>query len=153
VANASESLVEDVRSMAWAHVLGAAVDVSWWCFGIAPLGAVSTLECFSSSPLRFGGSELQARLLGIVGIVIAGASAWQWFRPRSASRTVEVLRCLLLALPLTFLGTVEAVGLDAKMFVQGSLLLPSTLAVWGSVYLASILLMLAVRLRAPAGAG
>lgn len=82
--------------------------------------------------------------VGGVGLVFVGVCAWQWFRPARAG-AAELPRCLLLALPATYLPALLVSGLESEALAPSTLLVPRSVAVIGTVYLVAVGLVFLAR--------
>jgi hypothetical protein len=124
----------------------AASHLAWWSGGLAPSGCFALLLCLIGySPPDSLPEARWALLAGLFALGLNLFAVITWLQaPRHGGR--ELARSLLLALPLSYMPT-----LVGSLWVQDlplrQLLVPKTLALWGTVYALLVLSTYLLRLK------
>lgn len=124
-------------------MLRAALD--WLWYGALGLFLLVSLALFVGAPAPSWPLARWAGGLGLVGLVVTGACLWQWLAPTSRSRTVEVARCGLLAVPAALAPWAVVRPLGRLHEASGPALVPGALAVWLTIWAVLAALIFAMR--------
>ncbi len=119
--------------------------LAWWSIGIAPFSCLSLLLCLiGASPPE--GDSFPWHLLGVaggVGLVVTVLSVVVWLRRRQRG-VPGLLQSLLLALPPSYFPTL-VLSLWVQRLPLEQLLVPKTLALWGTIYVAWVIAIYLLR--------
>jgi len=121
--------------------------LAWWSVGFAPFVCAALLLCMLGADPP-DDDRFPWRLLAVgggIGLVVSIACVVVWLQKRRQGLP-SLLRCLLLALPPSYLPTLF-LSIYVRDLPLDQVLVPKTFALWGAIYAAAVIGIYLLRQR------